>query len=157
VRTSPPVARGRTLAPPRLAAPPPPSRGGGGTSRVDTQQHRRSTPPPVRTPPSLLPASPSPGIDSGWSGAVQACTPRPPASPSTGVAGRSGGTGPRLTPSPNSRPLPGLAPSWASIVQGGVHTAAPPPPAVSKEDFLAFYERCTTSGLRASSLRLAAS
>jgi hypothetical protein len=78
VRTSPPVARGRTLAPPWLTAPPPPTRGGGGNSRVITQQHRQSTPQPEHTPSPFLPASPSPGVDSGRLGAVQACTPAPP-------------------------------------------------------------------------------
>ncbi len=50
------------------------------------------------------------------------------------------------SPPPSSRPLLRLPPSWASIVQGDAHAAAPP--AISRQDFLALYERCITSGLR---------
>jgi hypothetical protein len=71
----------------------------------------------------------------------------PPPPPQQGSqAGQAGRVPHSLPPLPSSRPLPGLAPSWASIVQGGAHTAAPP--AVSRQEFLALYERCIASGLR---------
>jgi hypothetical protein len=144
VRTSPPIERGRTLAPPRPTAPPPPSRGGGG-SREDQQPRRSPTPPPARTssPPSH--ASPCPGVDGLRRGVLQELSPLPPASPATGVAGgacRLAGT----QHLPGSRTVSNPAPTWASIVRDGAR--ANTKPAVSRQDFLALYERCIDSGLR---------
>jgi hypothetical protein len=113
VPTSPPVASGHTLAPPRLTAPPPPQ-DRGGSSRDGTQQPRGSTPPLARTSSSLLPAFPSPGVDCSRLDVVQERTPCPHASPATGVAGRVC----RLVGT-SSLPGSGLfsrpAPSWAGM------------------------------------------
>jgi hypothetical protein len=144
VQTSPLLAWRRTLAPSRLAAPPPPSRGKGG-SRDETQQHRRSsTPPPARLSSPLLHTSPSPVVDGAVRGALQELSPRPPASPATGVAGRAGRLAGNHT-LPGSHPITTPAPTWASIVRDGalaIHTA------VSRQDFLALFERCVDSDLR---------
>jgi hypothetical protein len=145
VRTSPLVTWRRTLAPPRLAAPPPPSRGGRG-SMGDTQQARRSsTPPPAHFSSPRLHASPSPRVDGSRPGMLQELYPCPPASPFAGVAGwarRLEGT----HQLPGSRTVSNPAPSWASIVRDGAR--ANTKPAVSRQDFLALYERCINSGLR---------
>ncbi len=96
----------------------------------------------------LLPplhASPSPGVDGSRPGVLQELSPRPPASPSTGVAGwarRLAG----IHHLPGNRTVSNPAPSWASIVRDGAR--ANMNPAVSRQDFLALYERCIDSGLR---------
>ncbi len=72
--------------------------------------------------------------------------PTPPASPSTGVAGWAGKPAGNLTlPGRRPTPISNPEPSWASVVRDGAratHTA------VSRQDFLALYERCPESGLR---------
>jgi hypothetical protein len=92
VRTSPPVVRGCTLAPPRLTAPPP-SRGGGG-SRAVLQPGRSTTPPPERfssppcTPPPLL------GLTAAVQARCRSPPPAPPPPPQQGSqAGRAGWLG----------------------------------------------------------------
>ncbi len=147
MRTSPPVARGRTLAPPWLTAPPPPTRGGGGNSRVITQQHRQSTPQPERTPSPFLPASPLSWRRQRKARSGAGLHPPPPRLPFNRGRRPVRQDGCHFhSPLPSSCPLPRLAPSWASIVQGGAHAAAPP--AVSRQIFLALYGRCIASGLR---------
>jgi hypothetical protein len=123
---------------------PPPSRGGGG-SRAVRQPRRSLTPPSERFTSPPLHASPSPGVDGHSAGAVQEPSPRPPASPATGVAGRACRlVGPHL---PGNHTVTNPGSSWASVVRDGAR--AYHKPAVSRQDFLALYERCIDSGLRA--------
>jgi hypothetical protein len=106
--------------PPSASRNPPPSRGGGG-SRGETQQARRSTPtPPVQRSSPPLRASPSPGV--------------------AGPAGRLAG----INTLPGHRSISNTAPSWASVVRDGVRANHS---SVSRQDFLALYERCSDSGL----------
>jgi hypothetical protein len=124
---------------------PPPSRGGGGSKGEVQQDKRSSTPPPPHLSSPSLHASPSPGVDGSRPGVLQELSPRPPVSPSTGVVGwarRLAGT----HQLPGNRTVSNPAPSWASIVRDGVR--ANTNPAVSRQDFLALYERCIDSGLR---------
>jgi hypothetical protein len=98
--------------------------------------HQRVSPPPSPMPPPL-PGSTATG--------KAYCRSFPPASPATGVAGRAC----RLAGTqhlPGSHTVSNPAPTWASIVRDGAR--ANTKPAVSRQDFLALYERCVDSGLR---------
>jgi hypothetical protein len=75
---------------------------------------------------------------------LQELSARPPTSPATGVAGRAC----RLAGThtlPGSHPIPKPVPSWASVVGDGVRANLT---AVSRQDFLAVYERFADSNLR---------
>jgi hypothetical protein len=101
-------------------------------SRPDGQHHHQCVSPPFSAPPPLL----------GLMALGEACCRSSP--PTTGVAGRAG----RLAGTntlPINRPTSNPAPSWASVVRDG---ACANLSAVSRQDFLALYERCSDSGLR---------
>ncbi len=142
MRTSPLIAWRHTLAPPRLAATPTPAMAGevaGVTlSRSDGHLHHHQCvpPPPLSAPPPLL----------GSLALGEACCRSSlPASPPPPLQGSQDGLVGWLGPTPYQTiaPSPTLH-SPASVVRDGVcakHSA------VSRQDFLALYERCSDFGL----------
>ncbi len=132
-----------TLAPPRFAATPPPSQGGGG-SRGDTQQARRSsTPPPVRF--SFLLSAPPPFLGSMAPGEA-CCRSSPPAPllPPTGVVGRAC----TLAGDQHFTWLLSRLQPCTLLGQRCERWHTRQTSAVSRQDFLTLYDRCSNSGLR---------
>ncbi len=154
VRTSLPVARGRTLAPPCHTAPRPylgqgEAAAGPGSSKLDGQRHTS-----VHLLP-LPPPSPSPRVDGRQCrlGVQEHLFPHYATSPTIGITG--GVNKPVGTPLPDSGPFSKAGPSWADIVQDREPSSLPPAiswqaiswQAISRHEFLDLYERCMNSGL----------
>ncbi len=147
------------------AASPHHSCGGGGNPSPQVEGAAGWSLGSAQPSPPCLPASPSPGVEGRYRQAGTMLTrpsPHLPASPSAGAVGRlaRGGETQQQLSTPTAEPqLSCAAPSWASVVRDGVHARRPPQPSqlptalasetVSKDDFVALYERCMHARLKA--------